>query len=251
MTPVSSPTFAPATPPTLSPPRAAPMERRSSCDLFECIEQHNRFNEATARYVFAQIVDVVASLGAVGICHRDLKDENIVISSDFKVSFARGAASLPSETDPLVLLSLSLPLQVKLIDFGSAVIFDPRKPAPLYNRTFPPPRLPTPVLTPLFRVLGFYGTLSSAAPEILNSQDYNVFQAEIWSLGVLLNILLTGTAPFANKDAAKRGERSTPNAGRGKLSREASDLLDACFVVDPQNRITLEAIRRHSWMQLR
>ena len=62
------------------------MERRASCDLFECIEQHSRFDAETAKYVFRQIVDVVAALGALGICHRDIKDENIVISSDLKVN---------------------------------------------------------------------------------------------------------------------------------------------------------------------
>lgn len=86
ITPAASPTLLPSELPLLSPPRPAPMERRASCDLFECIEQHSRFDPETAKYVFRQIVDVVAALGSLGICHRDIKDENIVISSDFKVS---------------------------------------------------------------------------------------------------------------------------------------------------------------------
>lgn len=74
------------------------MERRASCDLFECIEQYTSFDEATAKYIFAQIVDVVASLGRIGVCHRDIKDENIVVSSDFRVSDSTvwARSSIPS-----------------------------------------------------------------------------------------------------------------------------------------------------------
>jgi serine/threonine protein kinase len=60
-------------------------ERRTSCDLFECIEQHRHFEEKTAKNIFRQIVECVAYLDNVGICHRDIKDENIVIDQDYQV----------------------------------------------------------------------------------------------------------------------------------------------------------------------
>lgn len=62
--------------------------RRASHDLFECIEQseNKRLTELQARYVFAQIVDVVDYLDKQGIAHRDIKDENIVIDKNLKVS---------------------------------------------------------------------------------------------------------------------------------------------------------------------
>ncbi|KAI9024941.1 kinase-like domain-containing protein [Phycomyces nitens] len=69
--------------------------RRTSCDLFECIERHHNFEESLAKDIFRQIVECVAHLDSLGICHRDIKDENIVIDDRYKV---------------------------KLIDFGSAVI---------------------------------------------------------------------------------------------------------------------------------
>lgn len=92
--PVSSPTcFSPM---VLSPPRPTPMARRSSCDLFECIEQHSRFSEDVARYVWAQIVEVVWALGKIGICHRDIKDENIVIDHAYKVRCEHSRVELTS-----------------------------------------------------------------------------------------------------------------------------------------------------------
>ncbi|GAA5829214.1 hypothetical protein JCM3766R1_001020 [Sporobolomyces carnicolor] len=200
--PTSSPTLPssplPPTSPALSPPRPAPMERRSSCDLFECIEQHSRFDNSTAKYVFAQIVEIVYALGQIGICHRDIKDENIVISNDFKV---------------------------KLIDFGSAVIFDPRQPAPLYHR--------------------FHGTTSFASAEILRGEAYQAPASEVWSLGVLLSILVTGECPFSDAEAAKIGKVSRPKV---RLSPEVEHLMRSCLDVDVSTRITISQIRRHPWL---
>lgn len=103
---LASPTLSPSPMNTSFPPRPAPMERRSSCDLFECIEKHSSFTDATAQYIFSQVVEVVHQLDGMGVCHRDLKDENIVVDGEYRV---------------------------KLIDFGSAVIFDPRVEAPYYR----------------------------------------------------------------------------------------------------------------------
>ncbi|CAE6517949.1 unnamed protein product [Rhizoctonia solani] len=85
------------------------MPRRASYDLFECIEQHERLSEGQAKYIFAQVVETVWYLDSIGITHRDIKDENLVIDREFKVKF---------------------------IDFGSAVIRDVRKPPPTYTTFF-------------------------------------------------------------------------------------------------------------------
>ncbi|THH06510.1 hypothetical protein EW145_g4033 [Phellinidium pouzarii] len=85
--------------------------RRASHDLFECIEQskHKRFSEEDAKYIFAQVVDVIDYLDQFGISHCDIKDENVVIDKDFKI---------------------------KIIDFGSLVSADPTQPRPFYHRFF-------------------------------------------------------------------------------------------------------------------
>ncbi len=61
--------------------------RRTSCDLFECLEQHKYFEEGLAKKIFRQIVECVAYLDNLGVCHRDIKDENIVIDENYKVVF--------------------------------------------------------------------------------------------------------------------------------------------------------------------
>lgn len=71
--------------------------RRPSHDLFECIEQseYKRLSEKQARYVFAQVVDVVYYLDNQGITHRDIKDENLVIDRDLKVSILASTGGPP------------------------------------------------------------------------------------------------------------------------------------------------------------
>ncbi|ETW80589.1 hypothetical protein HETIRDRAFT_246629, partial [Heterobasidion irregulare TC 32-1] len=85
--------------------------RRPSHDLFECIEQsqHKRLTEVQARYIFAQVVDVVHYLDSQGVTHCDIKDENILVDAR---------------------------LRVKLVDFGSAVVVDPALPRPFYTLFF-------------------------------------------------------------------------------------------------------------------
>ncbi|KAF9353876.1 hypothetical protein BGX26_008375 [Mortierella sp. AD094] len=92
----------------VEPPKPSLLVRRTSCDLFECIEHHSKFSESQARMIFKQIVECVDYLNSRGICHRDIKDENIVIDNDFKV---------------------------KLIDFGSAVVI-PRPQGKLFDRFY-------------------------------------------------------------------------------------------------------------------
>ncbi|KAE8220764.1 hypothetical protein CF319_g5759 [Tilletia indica] len=183
----------------LQPPRPAPMERRSSCDLFECIEQHSRLSEEQARWVFAQVVEAVYYLDSLGITHRDIKDENCVVDADFNV---------------------------KLIDFGSAVVSDPRAPAPYFNR--------------------FYGTMTFASAEILQGKLYRAPQAEVWSLGVLLSILLSGECPFSDPSAAIKGRISKP---KGMWTTESLELMMRCLDVDPNRRVTVAELRESPWIR--
>jgi MAP/microtubule affinity-regulating kinase len=63
---------------------------------------------------------------------------------------------------------------VKLIDFGFSVL----------------------TTTPNQRLKVFCGTPSYMAPEITRKTDYEGKPVDIWALGVLLYVMLTGTFPF-------------------------------------------------------
>lgn len=66
--------------------------------------------------------------------------------------------------------------RVKIIDFGFGI------------------RTPTDVNLKIF-----CGTSAYMSPEIVRKSEYNGFKADIWSLGVVLYVLLTGKFPFKAK----------------------------------------------------
>ncbi|GJJ06101.1 hypothetical protein Clacol_000290 [Clathrus columnatus] len=88
----SSPDKSPQSSASLSSPESLNTERLSH-DLFECIEENKHLPECLSRYIFRQIVDVVHYLDQLGVVHRDIKDENVLIDNKYRI---------------------------KLIDFGSA-----------------------------------------------------------------------------------------------------------------------------------
>ena len=98
-------------------------------------------------------------------------------------------------------------------------------------------------------VLGSYGTTAYAAAEILAGGSYEASQAEVWSLGILLNILLTGESPFASPADAQRSRRSPLRPGVS-MSAEAADLITRCLDVNPASRLTIDGIRGHRWLGL-
>jgi hypothetical protein len=185
------------------------MIRRASHDLFECIETQAKFTETQARHIFRQIVDAVHYLDShLDVVHGDIKDEKIIISSD---------------------------LNVKLIDFGSAVILPPKQHGdrePIYFDRF-------------------YGTMNFASPEILKGNSYQAEPAEMWSLGVLLFTILTGEVPFTDPYAAAQGKEWPKWKVEGKISKECIEILDGLLTRDLVPRWRLETLLRAKWWGVR
>ncbi|KXS20160.1 kinase-like protein [Gonapodya prolifera JEL478] len=77
------------------------IRRRTSCDLFECIDAHVQLSDRACKKIFAQIAMAVHHLHQRGYVHRDLKDENIVIDADYNIKLVDfGSASrIPSHRE--------------------------------------------------------------------------------------------------------------------------------------------------------
>ena len=67
-------------------PSTGNRQKRSSMDLFECIDVHERFPEQLAKVVLRQVADACYYLHeTLGVVHRDIKDENVVIDKMYRV----------------------------------------------------------------------------------------------------------------------------------------------------------------------
>lgn len=117
---------------------------------------------------------------------------------------------------------------MKLIDFGSAVVEDPSKPRPFYDV--------------------FYGTTAYASSEILRKRAYRAGPAEVWTLGVLLSYLLTGSSPFPTEGDAIEGKVRLKTAIERNLSGTALGLMRVCLEPEPERRATIEQVRNHRWL---
>ncbi|OAV93380.1 CAMK/CAMKL/MARK protein kinase [Puccinia triticina 1-1 BBBD Race 1] len=114
----------------------------------------------------------------------------------------------------------------KLADFGFGREFEPRK------------LLDT-----------FCGTTGYAAPEMLAGKKYLGEEVDIWSLGIILHALLTGSLPFDDDDEEQMkamimvGNFEIPNF----LSNEAVNLIQSILQLDPKARPSIEKILSHPW----
>lgn len=106
------------------------------------------------------------------------------------------------------------------------------------------------------------GTRSYMAPEILAHTSYRGDCADVWSAGVVLFIMLTGSPPFEvairtdwwfNACALSRHDRFWAAHLRGAAHMteltDAQDFLNKIFVPNPKNRITIEEMSNHPWFQ--
>jgi polo-like kinase 1 len=98
------------------------------------------------------------------------------------------------------------------------------------------------------KIKGIAGTISYCAPEVLKNEDYS-FEADIWSLGIIMYNLLTHEYPFyaeTEKEIANKIKENRPDLS-GKISKAASDLIKQILEKDPSKRPTLNQIIYHDF----
>ena len=95
------------------------------------------------------------------------------------------------------------------------------------------------------------GTPGYIAPEIYKNKGYEGFQCDIWSAGVTLYYMLSGSQPFraySLKDMEKKVVKGDFEEIKD-ISDEANDLIKKMLVVDPDKRITINEILNHPWLK--
>ncbi|KAF3567808.1 hypothetical protein DY000_02014101, partial [Brassica cretica] len=91
------------------------------------------------------------------------------------------------------------------------------------------------------------GSLYYTAPEVLREESYGK-EIDIWSAGVILYILLSGSPPFGNDDEIKKGIIDFDSQPWPCISVGAKDLIKRMLNKNQKERISAENILEHPWI---
>ena len=179
------------------------------------------FNEEEVQYIMRQLVSGIKYLHVEKkILHRDLKLENILLQFD-------------NEEDRLQ--KRILKAKIKIIDFGFARYYDDLVGSVLGSPMFMDPRI-------LYRLA-----------KVDHQQDFGYEEkADIYSLGVICYILLTGKPLFDVDnlkdlvDITRKGEFKIS----ADLSKETISFLYYMLRSDPKKRLDIEKLSRHKFITL-
>lgn len=194
-------------------------------DLFHHLAETPEYSEQDASLHMRQMLSGVHYLHTLGVVHRDLKLDNVLLSSKKRMC------------------------DVKLADFGlSALIrlgeggYDPNESSKRKQYV---------------GLKDMWGTKEYFAPEVID-MTYGP-QADVWALGCILYEMLSGhqAFPLLRSDKGddrliygriKRGEYSLNNNGLDAVSAEAKDLLKGLLCVDPTSRLSATEALKHPWV---
>lgn len=106
--------------------------------------------------------------------------------------------------------------------------------------------------TPGSKLDTFCGSPPYAAPELFQGKKYDGPEVDVWSLGVILYTLVSGSLPFDGQNLKELRERVL----RGKyripfyMSTDCENLLKKFLVLNPTKRASLETIMKDKWMNI-
>ena len=180
-------------------------------ELFDHIVKETRFSEPKARFYFRQLVEGVRLCHQMGVCHRDLKPENLLLDSQGNL---------------------------KISDFGLSNLYVTGNES--NNGT---------VSSRAELLHTTCGTPNYVAPEILKDESYDGRAADIWSMGVILFVLVSGCLPFDEPTLTslfckiQSAEYKVPPF----LSESVQDLISTILVSNPEERASTDDIISHPW----
>ena len=192
------------------------MEFMDGGELFEEIIMNGKKDEIQSRIIFSQIVQGVVNLHSKGVAHRDLSLENILLSRRNGI--------------------------IKIIDLGMCL----KVPFDATSNSYI-----------LLHKQGTCGKINYMAPEVFaNDGPFDPFLCDVWALGIILFILLTGVPLLESPSPMDLRFVEVVSGRLGQLvakwgmhvSPDALDLIQSLLKANPRERCSLQQIMSHRWL---
>ncbi|DBA04286.1 TPA: hypothetical protein N0F65_002048 [Lagenidium giganteum] len=185
--------------------------------LVRVMNERGALPEAEAKHIIRQVLSAVNYCHEMGHVHRDIKADNVLIT----------------EQGPSNDGSSGQQYTVKLADFG----------------------LSEELQLSSDRLQEICGTPQYLSPEIVSGRAYGR-PADIWSIGILSYMLLSGRVPFDEAASERQlhqlirlGAISYKQPEWQHVSRDGRDFVQRMLDVSSKDRATAAALLRHPWMQ--
>lgn len=199
------------------------------------IHKRRYFSEQEASIVVQDIASALDFLHNKGMAHRDLKPENILCEHEDRIS----------------------PVKICDFDLGSGIKLNSDR---------------SPISTP--ELLTPCGSAEYMAPEVVEAfnEEATIYdkRCDLWSLGVILYIMLSGYPPFVGRcgsdcgwengepcqacqntlfDSIQEGKYEFPEKDWAHISSSAKDLISKLLVRDAKKRLSAAQVLQHPWVQ--
>jgi len=197
-------------------------------ELYASLQEKGVYSNAEAAVVSQQMLRTVRHLHARSIVHRDLKLENFLFKDkNHHAQMDKHLQQMQENNDNSSRVEAP---QLKLIDFGFARVWDPSK-----------------------FMMTACGSAEYVSPDVLLGDGYTD-KADLWSIGVIVWMLLTGYPPFHGQkqdlmSKIKSGRPDYSHQSRWKhVSQDAKDCIAQLLRKDPNERLSAKEAMAHPWM---
>jgi len=190
-------------------------------ELYELLEtqEFRPVDESDVKYICRQLFSALDHCHRVGISHRDIKLENILVNRQ---------------------------LRLNVVDFGLCGVNT--------SQEFEYSMLQKNFNSVLSRE--FVGSENYTAPEIVKRASYNPFKVDVWSCGIVLYSLLFGQFPWddISKFIGPSTDPSQLEQPRIRFPKDvpvsdaAKQLLVQMLTVHPDKRISVQEILVSEWL---
>lgn len=194
--------------------------------LFEIFYDEKRYYLVTELCTGGELYDEVIKRGT----YNEKEAATIIKQVLEAVSYCHANFIMLRDIKPDNILIVGRTDNIKLVEFNASQKFEPG-----------------------VKISEPYGSLLYIAPEVL-MVDYDE-KCDIWSIGVILYLILSGTAPFdgENEEEIKKkiivGDYKLNSPEWVNISDEAKDLIMNLLAYDPSQRIKASTALDHEWFK--